>query len=197
MTKGFGGRLHPRHVRSIHNPNSSDNRGNHTQGQQHNSQSSGAQQSSFKPPAPKGGGIESLEEDMVISPGNYFAYSAAKIRDTPQGRAKSRSRSRRKSLKPKHDRTRRSRSSCCFVLLSIYPGVCGQSIAYGFRCFGKSLPSFLGLVTLCTADNVLGNWSRYATGPHCSRLGKGPMYRGASFPFTPKRDTPFIGETFR
>jgi hypothetical protein len=27
--------------------------------------------------------------------------------------------------------------------------------------------------------------------------GKGPMYRGASFPFTPKCDTPFIGETFR
>jgi hypothetical protein len=25
----------------------------------------------------------------------------------------------------------------------------------------------------------------------------GPMYRGASFPLTLKRDTPFIGETFR
>jgi hypothetical protein len=28
-------------------------------------------------------------------------------------------------------------------------------------------------------------------------LEKGPMYQGASFPFTLKRDTPFIGETFR
>jgi hypothetical protein len=51
--------------------------------------------------------------------------------------------------------------------------------------------------TLCTADNVSGNWSQYATGPHCSRIGNGPMYRGASFPFTPKRVTPFIGDTFR
>jgi hypothetical protein len=25
----------------------------------------------------------------------------------------------------------------------------------------------------------------------------GPIYRGASFPFTPKRDTPFIGETLK
>jgi hypothetical protein len=58
MTRCFRGRLHPRHVRTIHNPSSSDDRGNHTQGQQHNSQSSGAQQSSFRPPAPRSrGGI--------------------------------------------------------------------------------------------------------------------------------------------
>jgi hypothetical protein len=38
---------------------------------------------------------------MVISPVNSSTYSVAKTRDTPQGRAKSRSRSRRKSLKPK------------------------------------------------------------------------------------------------
>jgi hypothetical protein len=109
MTRGFGGRLHPRHVRSIHNPSSSDDRGNHTQRQQHSSQSSGAQQSSFRPPTPRGRGGEVLEEDMVISPGNCSAYSTVKIRDIPQGRAKSRSRSRRKSLKPKHSRTRRSK----------------------------------------------------------------------------------------
>jgi hypothetical protein len=46
MARGFGGRFHPRHVRSIHNA-----RGNQTQRQQHNSQSLGAQQSSFRPPA--------------------------------------------------------------------------------------------------------------------------------------------------
>jgi hypothetical protein len=54
MTRGFGGRLHPRHVRTIHNPSSSDDRGNHTQGHQHNSQSSGTQQISFRPPAARG-----------------------------------------------------------------------------------------------------------------------------------------------
>jgi hypothetical protein len=56
MARGFGGRFHPRHVRSIHNASSSDDRGNHTQRRQHSSQSSGAQQSSFRPPAPRGRG---------------------------------------------------------------------------------------------------------------------------------------------
>jgi hypothetical protein len=54
---------------------------------------------------------------MVISPGDCSACSMAKIRDTRQGRAKSRSKSRRKSLKPKHGRTRRSRS--CILLHAI------------------------------------------------------------------------------
>jgi hypothetical protein len=33
MARGFRGRFHPRHVRSIHNASSSDDRGNHTQRQ--------------------------------------------------------------------------------------------------------------------------------------------------------------------
>jgi hypothetical protein len=56
MARGFRGRFHPRHVRSIHNASSSDDRGNHTQRQQHSSQSLGAQQSSFRPPALRGRG---------------------------------------------------------------------------------------------------------------------------------------------
>jgi hypothetical protein len=55
-TRGFGGRLHPRHVRTIHNPSSSEDRGNHTKGNQHSSQSSGMQQRSFRPPALRGRG---------------------------------------------------------------------------------------------------------------------------------------------
>jgi hypothetical protein len=31
MTRGFGGRLHPRHVRTIHNPTASDDRANNAQ----------------------------------------------------------------------------------------------------------------------------------------------------------------------
>jgi hypothetical protein len=31
MTRGFRGRLHPRHVRTIHNPNTNDDRANHTE----------------------------------------------------------------------------------------------------------------------------------------------------------------------
>jgi hypothetical protein len=116
MTRGFGGRLHPRHIRTIHNPNTNDDRANHTQSSRHSSQSSGMQQTSYRPPAPRGTGGEASEEGMVINPGNCSAYSMAKTRDTPQGRAKSRSRSRRKSLKPKHDRTSRSRS---YILLCV------------------------------------------------------------------------------
>jgi hypothetical protein len=56
MTRGFGGRIHPRNVRSIHNANPSDDRGSQPQRQQHSSQSSGPQQSSFRPPAPRGRG---------------------------------------------------------------------------------------------------------------------------------------------
>jgi hypothetical protein len=56
MARGFGGRFHPRHVRSIHNATSSDDRGNNTQRQQHSSRSSRAQQSSFRPLALRGRG---------------------------------------------------------------------------------------------------------------------------------------------
>jgi hypothetical protein len=37
MTRGFGGRIHTRHVRSIHNSNLSDDRGSQPQRPQHNS----------------------------------------------------------------------------------------------------------------------------------------------------------------
>jgi hypothetical protein len=51
MARGFGGRIHPRHVRSIHNSNPSDDKVSQLQRQQHSSQSIGPQQSSFRPPA--------------------------------------------------------------------------------------------------------------------------------------------------
>jgi hypothetical protein len=56
MTRGFGGRIHPRHVRSIHNSSQNDNKGSQLQRPQYTSQSSGQQQSSFRPPAPRGRG---------------------------------------------------------------------------------------------------------------------------------------------
>jgi hypothetical protein len=43
MTRSFGGRIHPRHVRSIHNSNITDDRGSQPQRPQHSSQSSGQQ----------------------------------------------------------------------------------------------------------------------------------------------------------
>jgi hypothetical protein len=56
MTRGFGGRVHPRHVRSIHNSTQSDDKGSQSQRSQYTSQSLGQQQSSFRPPAPRGRG---------------------------------------------------------------------------------------------------------------------------------------------
>jgi hypothetical protein len=56
MTRGFGGRIHPRHVRSIHNSTQSDDRGSQQQRPQYSSQALGQQQSSFWPPAPRGKG---------------------------------------------------------------------------------------------------------------------------------------------
>jgi hypothetical protein len=54
LTRCFGGRLHPRHVRTIHNPNTNDDRANNAQSSQHSSQSSGMQQTSYRPPASRG-----------------------------------------------------------------------------------------------------------------------------------------------
>jgi hypothetical protein len=56
MTRGFGGRIHPRHVRSIHNSSQNDDKGSQLQRPQYTSQSSGQQQTSFRSPAPRGRG---------------------------------------------------------------------------------------------------------------------------------------------
>jgi hypothetical protein len=53
MTRGFGGRIHPRHVRSIHSTQN-DDRGSQLQKSQYTSL--GKQQSSYRPPAPRGKG---------------------------------------------------------------------------------------------------------------------------------------------
>jgi hypothetical protein len=60
MTRGFGGRLHHRHVRSIHNSNANDERANNAQNNHHSSQSSSMQQTSFRPPTPRGRGGRSF-----------------------------------------------------------------------------------------------------------------------------------------
>jgi hypothetical protein len=72
MTRGFGGSLHPRHVRTIHNPSSSKDRGNHTQGHQHSFQSLGTQQNSFRPSAPRGRGGRSFGGRFSLQPRRLF-----------------------------------------------------------------------------------------------------------------------------
>jgi hypothetical protein len=55
MTRGFGGRIHLRHVRSIHSTQS-DDKGSQQQRPQYSSQASGQQQRYFRSPAPRGRG---------------------------------------------------------------------------------------------------------------------------------------------
>jgi hypothetical protein len=89
MTRGFGGRIHPRHVRSIHSSSQNDDKGSQLQRPQHTSQSSGQQQSSFRPPAPRGRGARGFREDMGISSGKFTVYYVMKTRATLQECAKS------------------------------------------------------------------------------------------------------------
>jgi hypothetical protein len=56
MTRGFGGRIHSRHVSSIHNSSQNDDKGSQLQRPQYISQYLGQQQSSFRSPAPRGRG---------------------------------------------------------------------------------------------------------------------------------------------
>jgi hypothetical protein len=70
MTRGFEGRIHPRHVRSIHNSSQSDDRGSQFQRPQQSSQSSG-QENSFRPPAPRGRGGRSFGGRYVDQPRHY------------------------------------------------------------------------------------------------------------------------------
>jgi hypothetical protein len=112
MTRGFGGRIHPRHVRSIHSSSQSDDKGSQPQRSQYTSQSSGQQQSSFRPPAPRGRGARGF-------PGRFIAYSMVKTRATLQECVESPFRSRRRSPKPKLGRISRIRS--CTLLRATLP----------------------------------------------------------------------------
>jgi hypothetical protein len=114
MTRGFRGRIHPRHVRSIHSSSQNDDKGSQPQRSQYTSQSSGQQQSSFRPPAPG-----ASEEDLGISPGRSTTYSVVRTRAILQECAKLLFRSKRRSQKPKLGRISRSRS--CTLLRATLP----------------------------------------------------------------------------
>jgi hypothetical protein len=114
MTRGFGGKIYPRHVRLIYNSSLSDDRGSQPKRLQHSSQASGQQQSYFRPRVPREEAAGASEQDMEISPEGYIVYSVVKIRDIPQEQAKSQYRSKRRLPKLRRDRISRSRS---YILL--------------------------------------------------------------------------------
>jgi hypothetical protein len=116
MTRGFGGRIHPRHVRSIHNSNPSDDRGSQPQRQQHSSQSSGPQQSSFRPPVPRGKGDRGFRGRYGDQPRKLYCISVVKTRATPQEHAMSQFRSKKRLLNLRHSRISRSWS---YILLRV------------------------------------------------------------------------------
>jgi hypothetical protein len=74
--KGFEGRFHPRHVRSIHNPVQGKEKTTLSQGQSGQQQASSHQQPShsmFSPPTPRGGrGGRSLDGKFNAPQGSHF-----------------------------------------------------------------------------------------------------------------------------
>jgi hypothetical protein len=72
LTRGFRGRIHTRHVRSIHSSSQNDDKGSQLQRPQHTSQYSGQQQSSFRPPAPRGRGGRGFEGRYGDQPRKFY-----------------------------------------------------------------------------------------------------------------------------
>jgi hypothetical protein len=96
MTRGFEGRIHPRHVRSIHNSTHSDDKGSQPQRSQYTSQSSEQQQSSFRPPAPRGRGTRGFGGRFGDQPRKIYCLSMVRKRAILQECAKSPFRSKRR-----------------------------------------------------------------------------------------------------
>jgi hypothetical protein len=144
MARGFRGRFHPRHVRSIHNANSSDDRENQTQRQQHSSQSSGAQQSSFRPPAPRGRGGRSFGGRYGDQPRKLFCLFCSEDKGHTTRTCQVTIQKHKEIAEGEVGPAYR------FVLFSLYSGICRQSIAHGLCRFGKPFSNFLGPVASTT-----------------------------------------------
>jgi hypothetical protein len=71
MSRGFRGRIHPRHVRSIHSTQN-DDRGSQQQRPQYSSQASGQQQSYLRPPAPRGTGTRGFRRRLGDQPRKIY-----------------------------------------------------------------------------------------------------------------------------
>jgi hypothetical protein len=119
MTRGFGGRIHPRHVRSIHNSTQSDDRGSQQQRPQYSSQASGQQQSSFRPPAPRGRGARGFGGRYGDQPRKIYCLFCGEDKGHNTRHVKSPSKSKKRLQKPKPSKVNRSRS--CTLLRGIHP----------------------------------------------------------------------------
>jgi hypothetical protein len=96
MTRGFGGRFHPRHVRSIHNSTQSDDRGSQQQRPQYSSQASGSSKALSGRQRQGAEAPGALGEDLGINQEKITTYSVVKTRAIPPGCAMLPSRSKRR-----------------------------------------------------------------------------------------------------
>jgi hypothetical protein len=151
MTRSFGGRLHPRHVRSNHNSNAKDERANNAQNSHHSSQSSSMPQTSFRPLASRGRGGRSFS-------GGRFGNQPRKLYCLFCGEDKGHTTRTCQITIQKQKKTAEAEASPphCFVILSIHPRIHRELVTYGFYRFGKSFPSFLAsFATTTTAGSQL------------------------------------------
>jgi hypothetical protein len=118
MTRGFGGRIHPRHVRSIHNSTQSDDRGSQQQRPQYSSKLRGSNKALSGRQLQEAEAPGASEEDMGTSPGRSTANFVVKTRATIQERVKSPSKSKKKLQRPKPGKVNRSGS--CTLLRVIH-----------------------------------------------------------------------------
>jgi hypothetical protein len=140
MTRGFRGRIHPRHVRSIHSSSQNDDRGSQLQRPQQSSQSSGQQESSFRPPAPRGRGGRSF--------GGRYGDQPRKIYCLFYGEDKGHT-TRTCQITIQKQKEIAEAEARQNQLLSLHTRICGQPTC-SFCCFGKPFTSFLALASTAT-----------------------------------------------
>jgi hypothetical protein len=119
MTRGFGGRIHPRHVRSIHNSTQSDAEEVNNRGRSIPRKLRGSNKALSSCQFQEAEALGASEKDMGTSPGRSTAYFVEKTRATIQECVKSPSKSKRRLQKPKPSKVNRSRS--CILLRVIHP----------------------------------------------------------------------------
>jgi hypothetical protein len=138
----------------IHNPSSSEDRGSHTQGHQHSSQSARTQQSSFRPPTPRGRGGRSFGGIFSSQPRRLFYLFCGEdkghINRTCQVTIQKQKEITEAEARQNQPKQVLHTASC----YSPYILSCGQSTAIFttqiVSSFGEPLPSYMGLATTTT-----------------------------------------------
>jgi hypothetical protein len=103
------------------------------------------QQSFYRPPDPRGRGCRSFGGKYGDQPRKLFCLFCGEDKGHATRTCQVTIQKQKEIVEAK------AGLAYYFVLLSVYPGVCGQSTAYDFCCFGKSIPRFLGSAATTTS----------------------------------------------